>query len=140
MEINTDLQSAFLATTYNATSKNGTTFHLKINEHNPAFDQFLKEENVETWAYLTAWNPNAIAHADKENKDFNTLLEQKLSNLELKYFKGFGVPEKGSDWQPEASFLILGMELENALKLGAELNQAAIVCGKIGDVAKLFWI
>lgn len=134
------LESAFLATTYTAHSKNGTTFHLKINQSNAVFDQFLKNENIETWAYITAWNPNAEAHADKENENFNALLEQKLNNLGLKYFNGFGRPENGSDWPPEASFLILGIDVENALRIGKEFNQAAIVCGKIGDVAKLFWI
>ena len=140
MNKNSTLLPYFLATTYTAIAKNGTTFHLKINQHNATFDQFLKKENLVTWAYITAWNPNAIEHSDKENEHFNTLLEQKLHDLELKYLNGFGVPEKGSDWQPEASFLILGIDFENALQLGKEFNQAAIVCGKISDVAKLFWI
>jgi hypothetical protein len=140
MNKNNALEAAFLATTYTAYSKNGTTFQLKINQSNAVFDQFLKEDKIENWAYITAWNPNAKPHSDKVNAHFNTLLEQKLNDLGLKYLKGFGVPKKGSDWQPEASFLILGIPLENALKLGAEFNQAAIVCGKIGNVAKLFWI
>lgn len=140
MSKNNHLLPAFLATTYTANAKNGTTFQLKINQSNAAFDQFLKKEKVENWAYITAWNPDAQAHSDKENAHFNTLLEQKLTDLGLAYLKGFGVPEKGSDWQPEASFLILGIKLENALNLGKQFNQAAIVCGKIGDVAKLFWI
>ena len=136
----TALEAAFLATTYTASEKNGTTFHLKINEQNEAFDRFLRKKNIMTWAYVTAWNPAARQQDDLKNIELNRQLEQILKNLGYTYLKGFGVPPEGSTWQPEASFLILGIRQEDALQLGKKFHQAAILCGKTGEVANLIWI
>ncbi len=51
-------------------------------------------------------------------------------------FEGEG---RGSDdkWKPELSLLILGISKENAIKLGKEFEQNAIVYGAKGELPEL---
>jgi len=48
----------------------------------------------------------------------------------------------GSDesWQPEKSFLILGIALDEAILIGKKYRQNAIVVGKIHEEPQLIWI
>ena len=52
---------------------------------------------------------------------------------------GEGV-ESDQSWQPEKSFLILGMALEDAILIGKKYRQNAIVVGKIYEEPQLIWI
>ena len=51
-------------------------------------------------------------------------------------FEGQGVPD-AADWEPEISLLVLGIGREQAVAIGRDFGQLAIVCGRPGGVAEL---
>ena len=57
----------------------------------------------------------------------------------FEFFHGWGVGTRG-DWPPEPSLLVLGIDEEQARKVGAEFGQNAIVVGRTGAVAELTWV
>jgi hypothetical protein len=75
-----------------------------------------------------------------QNADVNTLLNTQLEDYLLVkrhvFFKGMGVGDDDS-WEPEASFMVLNIRKEDAVKLGRHFKQNAIVVGVIGTSAEL---
>jgi hypothetical protein len=73
----------------------------------------------------------------RTNEEKNNQLRNDLTGYIL--FDGEGV---GSDqsWQPEKSFLILGIGLDDAMLIGKKYRQNAIVVGKIYEEPQLIWI
>lgn len=53
-------------------------------------------------------------------------------------FEGYGESPTG-DWEPETSLLILNIARDEAIELGNELEQNAIVSGEIEGLAELVW-
>ena len=51
-------------------------------------------------------------------------------------FEGVGIPDS-TEWQPETSLLILGIDEDTAAQIGLEFDQNAIVFGWHGEVAEL---
>ncbi len=101
---------------------------------NPMLDLFLKEQGRTEWAYLTAANPGSKIISVVENQKRNQELR-----LELKAFPVFEGEGRGEDsfWNPEFSFLVLGISEKNALSLGKKFQQNAILVGKMDQRSKL---
>ena len=77
---------------------------------------------------------------EKQSKSIFT--EAFLESMYLdkhKLYEGEGV---GSDksWEPEKSFLILGIPLDEAILIGKKYRQNAIVVGKLNEPPQLIWI
>jgi hypothetical protein len=110
---------------------------IKVGQVNQELDRLLKMNNCLTWAYITAWNPYSEFTDDRTNEEKNNQLRNDLTGYIL--IEGEGV---GSDqsWQPEKSFLILGITLEDAILIGKKYRQNAIVVGKIYEEPQLIWI
>jgi hypothetical protein len=110
---------------------------IKVGQVNQELDRLLQSLNCITWAYITAWNPYSELTDDRTNEEKNSQLRNDLTGYIL--FDGEGV---GSDqcWQPEKSFLILGIALDDAILIGKKYQQNAIVVGKIYEEPQLIWI
>ena len=121
--VSEDLINAYIATNFNVHID--PPFTLKIGDASRQIRNLLKEHKCHTAAYVTAWNPYGKALTNAENKERNKALKSSLSD-KYKVFDGLGIDPLG-EWPGEESFLILGINRQNAMKLGTEFEQNAIV-------------
>lgn len=92
-----------------------------------------------SWCFITAWNPKSKVLSSKENNIRNEELRKCIENFEYPIFIGAGVGPDSS-WEPEVSFLVLGVEKAVGIKWGQQFDQNAIVFGEWQSPAKLIWI
>ena len=103
---------------------------------NPLLQELLLSNHVASWAFITAYNPYSVMQDAGVNTLLNTQLEDYLSGKRYVFFKGMGVGDDDS-WELEASFMVLDIRKEDAIKLGRQFKQNAIVVGVIGTSAEL---
>ncbi len=118
-----------------------TKFHIfipeisiEIGKRNEELDALIKKDGQVEWAYITAYNPFSDVLSDKENLQRHAELISKISDY--KFYEGEGVGEDPT-WKPERSILIVGITKNEAISLGREFEQNAIVYGKINEVPEL---
>lgn len=130
------LWSAYRATLFEACTPSGRIC-IRVGQHEPALDDLLAQYGAEAWVFVTASNP-ASAHLDAaENRARNEELKRCLESLALPaWYRGAGRSPTGA-WDPEESVLALGIEREDALRLGRRFGQNAVVWGRVGSVAEL---
>lgn len=110
---------------------------IKVGQVNQELDRLLNMNNCITWAYITAWNPFSEFTDDRTNEEKNDQLRNDLTEYILLAGEGVGSDQS---WQPEKSFLILGIELKDAIRIGKKYRQNAIFVGKIHEEPQLVWI
>ena len=105
-----------------------------IDENNVLLDELLRKQDAKSWAYITAYNPFSQTFTAEANDARHRLLLQSVAAFSS--FEGEG---KGADesWPPEKSLLILGISKEQAIAIGNEYEQNAIVYGEAGQTAQL---
>lgn len=133
-----DLDAAYRATRYIGESAQGDIV-IRIDWPTPELDQLLVTQNCTTWAFISACNPGSQLLPDHENANRHTQLLAAVKTLGLLSLLGYGVPDHPG-WQPEISLLILGIPLEQALKLAANFGQNAIIAGATGLPARLCYV
>ena len=126
-----DLIEAYKNTSYNIFKPE---ISLKIGKSNSDLDDLLENYNCTEWAFITAYNPFSNILSDEENWERHKQLKENLR--EYCCFEGEGVGDDPS-WNPERSFLILGISEEDAVDLGEKFQQNAIVVGELKQVARL---
>ncbi len=109
-------------------------YNLKINDYNTILDKFICSYNETSWAIITAYNPQSIVCNIELNKEANDLLLLEISNFNYFIVESTDVKQK---WNTEIGYLILGINLEEATKLGKKYNQRAIVFGEIKKMASI---
>ena len=131
------LWEAYRGTSFEARVGDGKPdIKIRIDKICPALDGLLQEKSLARWIYVTAWNPGLERPGKLINEQRNRALLKDL-NLPGRYvFSGVG---RGEDleWEPEESFLALGVELDVGIRLGQKYGQAAIVAGELGGPACL---
>lgn len=130
-----ELFEAYKNTTYRVHSPLGEV-DIKIGAMNPLLQQLLLNYNTADWAFITAWNPCSLQQKMEVNISSNNQLEDYLLANHYVFFKGLGLGDDGS-WEPEASFMVLNILKEDAIKLGEKFKQNAIVVGVIGKMPEL---
>ena len=85
---------------------------------------------------VTAQNPQSTPLSDKENRERNERLEHYLLKQSYTYGPSLGKSTDGS-WE-EAGFTVFDLSLGDALQLGRQFGQHAVVYGEGGRVA-LAW-
>lgn len=125
------LYTAYLHTTYQVYDP---ALAITIGNFHPQLDTLLETRHATQWAFITAWNPYSQVLSTTENEARNKSLETLLAPYP--YFAGAGIGEDPS-WQPEASFLVLGIDRATACLLGKQFGQNAIVAGSKGGPAEL---
>jgi len=133
--MNPELFEAYKNTTYRVYLTLGE-IEIRIGVMNLLLHEFLLSNNVESWAFITACNPYSVLQNADANTFLNTQLEAYLLEKQYLFFKGVGVGDDDS-WEPEASFMVLNIRKEDAVKLGKQFKQNAIVVGVIGNSPEL---
>lgn len=131
------LDSVFRATSYRVESDDGI-FGLRIGVHDPAFDDFLRQQGASCWGLLTAYNPGGI-RCDDENPLRQMQLLERLQRLNWTCHLACNVADEVG-WPVEPGFLILQVSEQEVCGLAAEFSQRACVCGDIGAAPRLVWI
>ena len=112
---------------------------IRIGKPHPQLDAALRNEAVNAWAYITAYNPFSNQKTPPQNRAMNEQLKSELTRLGYPYWHGTGIDPEGQ-WPPEASFLVLGIDRGTAIKMGQQYQQRAIVVGRVGEAAELLFL
>ena len=113
-------------------------FVIRLGRENRELDDHLAEHALDCWAFLTAYNPHSTPTPENVNLEAQASLAKRLTNAGLGYLRGYGTSESG-DWPPEASFFVEDISLDDAVGLGREYCQSAILWGRRGGAAELVW-
>jgi hypothetical protein len=129
------LVEAYRRTTFAADTPRGR-LALRIGEASAELDSLLASLGVRSWAYVTAWNPGSVQRGDKENERRQRELVATVATCGLTAYAGEGIGNDGR-WPSEPSLLILGIARVQAIELGRQFGQVAIVYGERGAPAEL---
>lgn len=110
-------------------------FAISLYKSHHDLDVYVKEEVQQSWVYITAENPYS-SYTPQNNAQYNASLRQEIMRFGYRFWEGWGIPHC-SFWNPEASFLVLGVEEERALIWKERYKQSAIVFGQIYGKADL---
>ena len=89
-------------------------------------------KGVTCGAFLTGFNPLGTQNSDTENDQAHAELTKTLAHLGLESIEGSG-SEVGTQWPAEKSLFALGLNRRDAIAIGRQLDQDAIVW--VGDSA-----
>jgi len=111
-------------------------FVLRIDDPSEALLAQHKKHGVECSAFITACNPFSEQASDEANARHQARLAFCLAQRGLKFDHGIGQhPTNG--WPGEPSFLVYGLALQAARRLGMECLQSAIVWSGADAVPQL---
>jgi hypothetical protein len=103
-----------------------TPFVLRIGHHCEQLALAHAQRRVTCSAYITACNPRSAPLGEHENNARQVALASELLGRGLAFLHGVGQhPTNG--WPGEPSYLMFGLSLEEAMALGREWDQNAIV-------------
>lgn len=133
------LDDAYRATTYRVfVSAGQEPVDLHIGEVSPRLDELLASHGLESWAFITAWNPASLPLPAEANNKRHAELLQLVRDRGWRFCEGSGIPGN-PDWEPERSLLVLGISKDEAIALGKRFEQNAIVTGQRGEKAQLVY-
>lgn len=101
-------------------------FILRLGEINQRLVSLFTKDQVESAAFITAYNPFSQPSTESENAAAQAEMEAEIKSLNLSFYHGKGEDPTGH-WAPEATALIMGIRLEQALMLGVKYQQNAIL-------------
>ena len=120
-----ELVAAYRATDYRITTDAGA-FSFRVDSVCPGLLDLHNLHGVGSSALITAWNPYSERTNDAENAAALAKLEHALATRGLTFVPAIGVDPQGL-WPGEPSVLILGIERTEAVALGNQFRQNAIV-------------
>lgn len=130
------LERAYRATTY-AAEVRGRRVAIRVGEESPDAAEALDLRAGETWAYLTAWNPDSRERSREENDAAQERLRQALRGRGIRFFEAMSEPDDG---RPGEGSLLAVVSVAEAIELGRAFGQKAIVVGGPGQRARLEWM
>ena len=130
-----ELLPAYRATRYCALLPFGEV-DIRIGDHTPALDTHLASQGLDSWAFVSAFNPDSRELPEDENLRRHAQLRKTVAAKGYPFFEGQGIP-LNPGWSPEDSLLVLGIDRTDALWLGHGFGQLAIVLGKAGAAAEV---
>ncbi len=116
--------------------KTNPAFTLNVNKESRELRSLFKKNKATNAAFISAWNPYGKSLSVEDNQSRNEQLKNVLIIRNLKFIEGFG-QDPLAQWSGEESFLILGIDLEESKKLGAQFEQNAVIWSDIDAVPKL---
>ncbi|MGY6586654.1 MAG: DUF3293 domain-containing protein [Wenzhouxiangella sp.] len=99
---------------------------LAVGRPSPGLACLFQTHRVSQAVFITAWNPRSQATDGKANQAAQEALKQRLLTKTDCLYPAEGVAQQG-EWQPEPSFLALGIDRPTAIALAREFGQNAIV-------------
>ena len=138
-QISPSRDAKYRATTYRAYGLPGTTpIDLHIGEVSARLDGLLVSYAIESWAFITAWNPASCSLPPEVNNTRHAELLQLVGERGWRFYAGSGIPSN-LNWEPERSVLVLGISRDEAAILGKRFGQNAVVIGQRGGKAQLIY-
>ena len=132
-----ELHQAFIQTRY--IIKAGKEFPaemvLQIGEPTSQLEELLP--HLQTWAFVTAYNPLPDILSQEENEKRHQQLCDYLSRHAIRYYAAVGISSDGT-WQEESLF-IENISEKNAIQTAEYFGQLAIVFGYRTHEAKLLY-
>jgi hypothetical protein len=122
--INKELLESYESANYHVDAS--PSFILKIGKYSPELHSMYDASHKKEAAFITAYNPASLELSNEENKERNRELEEKIQALHLDYIHGEGKCDE-SEWSGEESFLVFGINQKDAIQLGKDFGQNAIV-------------
>ena len=122
--VSEELREAYRATHFNVVEPK--PFTLRIGAFSPDLLALYDAHDVSTAAFLTAWNPFSVETARHDNETEQKRLLARLEEMQTVVFSGIGEDASGQ-WPGEPSILVLGVSRDQAMQLGNEFQQNAIV-------------
>ncbi|WP_020539572.1 DUF3293 domain-containing protein [Lewinella cohaerens] len=110
----------------------------KIGTVEPGIDKLLQANGAKKAIFLTASNPYSNICSVQKNKEANEALLAWIKENNYTFFEGQGEDPLGV-WPPEQSFLILGINAKEALVLGQDWQQNAVVFVEANKPPTLLW-
>lgn len=108
---------------------------MKIGEQNDGLRILFASFNVESAAFITAWNPGSRKLSVDENYDRQADLLAEIEKLRLNYFVGRG-EHPNQSWYEE-SYLVLGITRTQADALAMQFDQNAYLFISMSGVPEL---
>lgn len=110
----------------------------KIGTIEPDIDKLLRANGAKKAIFLTASNPYSKLCSIQENKEANETLLAWIKENSYTFFEGQGEDPQGV-WPPEQSFLIIGIDAKEAIALGQDWHQNAVVFIEASKPSILLW-
>jgi hypothetical protein len=130
-----ELWAAYRSTEFRAATHLGPV-SVRVGERGPSLERLLADTGETQWLFITAWNPASVELGEVENQERNCRLRVSLDELAAQVFAGLGQPAE-PEWTPEESFLALGLTRAQAIFLGRQYGQNAVVWGEGEKPAEL---
>ncbi|MFK7770541.1 MAG: DUF3293 domain-containing protein [Saprospiraceae bacterium] len=134
--IDQQLRDAYLATSYEVKHLG---LQLRIGEENWDLEEFLIDNNVFSWCFISAWNPFSHPLSPSENDIRHAKLKNLVKLNQWVSAEGFGIPQN-LNWKAEKSLFILDISKAEAIDLGKKFDQNAIVIGRLGKPPELLFL
>ncbi|MEO7539154.1 MAG: DUF3293 domain-containing protein [Pyrinomonadaceae bacterium] len=128
------LEAAYRLTNY-VVDDRGVNFTIRLDGDNVALREFLAGNNAPMWTFLTAYNPFSQTLPDEENNARQSRLMSALYLRDYEYYEGRGI----GDDREEPSLFVINVGREEAIGLGRQFDQNAILWGESNGKAELIW-
>lgn len=122
--IDADLLKAYLETVYQVGRP--CRFVLQIGQVSHKLELEQQKHHTDCSAFISACNPFSQLLDAASNAQRHGELGAELERLGLGFIEGIG-QHPVNDWPGEASYLVFGLKLEQAIALGNRYQQNAIV-------------
>jgi hypothetical protein len=129
------LERAYRGTSFEVDHPDGKIV-IRIGKTNDRLDAQLRQRGEKYWAYVTACNPRSVRLPAAVNSQRQSDFRAYLLSMGFTIYPGQGMPAKPG-WEPEPSFLIVGITRDQATRIGVMLEQNAVVVGTLGGRAAL---
>ena len=131
-----NLHQAYLETHYIVQAQ--AAFVLQIGYFSHPLQALYREHKTTCCAYLTADNPYSQACSPADNALAQAALEAELTEKQWIFYTGAG-QHPTNNWPAEASFLILGISLDEARVLARRYRQTAFLWADEQTTPQLFY-
>jgi hypothetical protein len=132
---NLDLEALYTNTTFRIECL-CRNIDIRVGQKHPQIDALLSHHGCTEWAFITAWNPASRPAPADQNALAQAELLQLTRDRGFSFYEGDGIPDQ-TGWAPERSVWIAGINRREAIELGRQFGQNAIVVGSLGGVAEL---
>src|SRR5437870_213728 len=133
-----EMRSQRLETAYRETSfiayTPEHTIRIRVGERSPVLDSLLSKSGIQRWAYITACNPGSVRLAASENFARQEELCREIQARGFTMYFGEGRSDF-PDCPSEPSLLVVDINREQAMEIGRQYGQNALVYGEHGTSA-----
>ena len=134
----TELEAAYRATTYRVFLPAGLC-ELRLDQQSETLRNWLETDGAESFAILTAHNPDAKQFDQATNMVRQSQMEIELLEAGHEPYTGENEADSG-DWPAEETCFVANISLPSAREIGAKYGQNAIVHGLADGIPRLVWI